>query len=641
VLEDKTDHQDDMGEGMESFSDMFEASMNPVQAGDIVTGTIVSVESGIVIIDIGYKSEGIVQASEFTDKDGNISVSVADEVDVYVESAGDAGGDLKLSFERARQQQVWKKIEQAYQDGGFVEGTVVGRVKGGLKVDVGVAAFLPGSHVDTRPTRSLDRYLGETAQFSILKYNRARGNVVVSRKALLEKEQAGQREETLKVLESGVILEGIVKNVTDYGAFVDLGGIDGLLHVTDMSWGRVSHPSKVVTPGDTLKVVVLKFDKEHERISLGVKQLSEDPWVTIADRLFPGSRVHGKCVSLTDYGSFIEIEPGVEGLVHVSEMSWTKRVTHPSQLITVGDEVDVLVLALDPENRRISLGLKQVQPNPWEMLPVEHPVGTKVIGKVTSVTDFGVFVSVKEGIDGLVHISDMHWTKKVKHPSEIVKKGDELECVVLGIDIPNERLSLGVKQIGEDPWRDMGSRYPAGARVKGKVTNVTDFGVFVEIEEGVEGLIHVSQLSRDRIENPKELFQPGTVLDAEVTQVDTRERRISLSIRSLLQSAETEEMREYMADNSDSARFTLGDMLGEQLGRGSDTSADADTATSADADAGADISASADTDTETSADADADVSADAGVDAGVDADTGADTGADTPVPDADAGGEDK
>ncbi|MFT4570460.1 MAG: small subunit ribosomal protein S1 [Hyphomicrobiaceae bacterium] len=586
VVEQKTESQGETADSMESFSDLFEASIKPVQTGDIVTGTVVSVRNDIVTIDIGYKSEGIVSASEFKDKDGVVSVHEGEEIDVYVESTGGDGGDLKVSRERAVQQTVWKNIEQAYQDGGFVQGTVVGRVKGGLKVDVGVSAFLPGSHVDTRPTRSLDRYIGETAQFSILKYNRARGNVVVSRKALLEKEQSVLREETMGILEEGVILEGVVKNVTDYGAFVDLGGIDGLLHVTDMSWGRVSHPSKVVSPNDTIRVVILKFDKEHERISLGLKQLADDPWLTIAERLFPGSRVHGKCVSLTDYGAFIEIENGVEGLVHVSEMSWTKRVTHPSQIATVGDEVDVVVLALDPENRRISLGLKQVSPNPWEMLPVEHPVGTNVEGKVTSITDFGVFVNVKEGIDGLVHISDMHWTKKIKHPSEMVKKGDEVHCAVLGIDIPNERLSLGMKQLDDDPWRDMGLRYPTGARVNGKVTNVTDFGVFVEIEEGIEGLVHVSQLSRDRVENPKDIFQPGVLLEAEVTQVDTRERRISLSIRSLLQSAEKEELKQYMSDTSDRARFSLGDVLGDQLGQRADAPSDespADDAPAADA----------------------------------------------------------
>jgi small subunit ribosomal protein S1 len=556
----------EQSEDMESFSDLFEQSVRPVTPGEIVTGRVVAIDDDNVTIDIGYKSEGIIPAAEFRDrKTGAMLVSEGDDVDVFVDSTGGDGGELRLSFDRARESRVWKKVEEAFRDSAPIEGTIVGRVKGGLKVDVGVPAFLPGSHVDLRPTRSLEKYIGETDRFAILKFNRSRGNVVVSRKALLEKEQESMREETLKVLEEGVILEGIVKNITDYGAFVDLGGIDGLLHVTDMSWGRVSHPSKIVEPEQKVQVVILKYDADNHRISLGLKQLSDDPWITIAERIFPGSRVHGKVVSLTDYGAFVEIENGVEGLVHVSEMSWTKRVTHPNQVVQVGDEVDVIVLGLDPDNRRISLGLKQVTPNPWELLPVEHPVGTRVRGKVTSITDFGVFVNIKDGIDGLIHISDLHWTKKVKHPSELVKKGDECECVVLAIDVNNERLSLGLKQAADDPWSSMANRYPIGTRIHGKVTNVTDFGVFVEVEEGVEGLIHVSQLSRDRVDNPREMFAPGTELEAEVTQVDTRERRISLSIRSLLQSAEKEEMRQYMADTSGDSRFSLGDVLSEQL----------------------------------------------------------------------------
>ena len=554
----------------ESFSDLFEASLRSVQSGEVVKGRIVSIDQEVVTVDIGYKSEGIIPAWEFRDRDGNVTIAEGQDIDVYVESTGGDNGEMRLSYQRARQNIVWKVIEDAYNAGSPIAGTIVGRVKGGLKVDVGVAAFLPGSHVDTRPTRSLDRYIGEVGSFTILKFNRARGNVVVSRKALLEKELEAVRSETLKILEEGVILEGTVKNVTDYGAFVDLGGIDGLLHVTDMSWGRVSHPTKVVRPGDTVKVVVLKYDPNSHRISLGLKQLHDEPWVTVADRLFPGSRVRGKVVSLTDYGAFVEIEEGIEGLVHVSEMSWTRRVTHPSQIVSVGDDLDVMVLSLDPENRRISLGLKQVTPNPWEMLPIDHPVGTQVEGKVTSVTDFGVFVNVKEGIDGLVHISDMHWTRKVHHPSELLKKGDDVRCVVLGIDIPNERLSLGIKQLDEDPWRRMADRYPVGARVHGKITNIADFGLFVAIEDGVEGLVHVSQLGRDRVENPRDHYQVGQELEAEVTQVDVRERRISLSIRSLLQSAEKEEMRAYMADTGTKERtggVTLGDMIQEKLAR--------------------------------------------------------------------------
>ena len=558
---------------MENFGEILEASLadGAVQQGEIVKGTVVAVDRDIVTVDIGFKAEGMIPVREFTDGSGELAIEVGDEVDVYVDSVGDETGQIRLSYQRARQQSVWRTIEEAYRSGGPVQGKVIGRVKGGLKVDIGVAAFLPGSHVDIRPTRSLERYIGETSDFSVIKCNRARGNVVVSRKALLEKEREVLKSETLKILEEGVILEGTVKNVTDYGAFVDLGGIDGLLHVTDMAWGRVSHPSKVVSPGDTVKVVVLKYDDENDRISLGMKQLQDDPWLTIAERLFPGSRVRGKVVSLTDYGAFVEIEEGVEGLVHVSEMSWTQRVTHPSKVVSVGDDVDVIVLALDPANRRISLGLKQVTPNPWEMLPIDHPVGTAVHGKVTSITDFGAFVNVADGIDGLIHVSDMHWTKKVKHPSEVLKKGDEVEAVVLHIDVPNERLSLGLKQLATDPWGDMDHRYPVGTRVKGKVTNVTDFGVFLEIEDGVEGMVHVSQLSRERVDNPREHYQPGQVVDAEVLQVDGKERRIALSIRSLLDSQDKEEMKQYMSQSKDSSRLTLGDLINKELVRGRST----------------------------------------------------------------------
>ena len=558
---------------MENFGEILEASLadGAVQQGEIVKGTVVAVDRDIVTVDIGFKAEGMIPVREFTDGSGELAIEVGDEVDVYVDSVGDETGQIRLSYQRARQQSVWRTIEEAYRSGGPVQGKVIGRVKGGLKVDIGVAAFLPGSHVDIRPTRSLERYIGETSDFSVIKCNRARGNVVVSRKALLEKEREVLKSETLKILEEGVILEGTVKNVTDYGAFVDLGGIDGLLHVTDMAWGRVSHPSKVVSPGDTVKVVVLKYDDENDRISLGMKQLQDDPWLTIAERLFPGSRVRGKVVSLTDYGAFVELEEGVEGLVHVSEMSWTQRVTHPSKVVSVGDDVDVIVLALDPANRRISLGLKQVTPNPWEMLPIDHPVGTAVHGKVTSITDFGAFVNVADGIDGLIHVSDMHWTKKVKHPSEVLKKGDEVEAVVLHIDVPNERLSLGLKQLAADPWGDMDHRYPVGARVKGKVTNVTDFGVFLEIEDGVEGMVHVSQLSRERVDNPREHYQPGQVVDAEVLQVDGKERRIALSIRSLLDSQDKEEMKQYMSQSKDSSRLTLGDLINKELVRGRST----------------------------------------------------------------------
>ncbi len=440
-----------------------------------------------------------------------------------------------------------------------------GKVKGGLKVDVGVPAFLPGSHADLRPARNLDRFISQRAQFAVLKFNRARGNVVVSRRAVMERERQQLKQETLKVLEEGVILEGIVKNITDYGAFVDLGGIDGLLHVTDMSWGRVNRPSDVINVGDRVKVVVLKYDPERGRVSLGMKQIMPDPWSSVAERYPIGARIHGKVVSLADYGAFVELEPGIEGLVHVSEMSWTKRVTHPSKVVEVGAEVDVMVLDVDTANRRISLGLKQAEPNPWEMVRINHPVGSHITGQVKNVTDFGVFIGVTEGIDGLVHISDLHWTKKVRHPSEIYKKGDEVEAIVLGIDVDNERISLGVKQLADDPWQRMQDRYPVGTRVKGKVTSVTDFGVFVELEEGVEGLIHVSQLSTERVDKPQAMFEPGQEIEAEVTAVESRDRKIALSIKALRRSEEREEIETYLKREREGGRFSFEDILSSDL----------------------------------------------------------------------------
>ncbi len=463
MLEETADREANGQEDAQSFEEIFEASLesSQIERGEIVKGRVLAVDQENVTVDIGYKSEGIIPLREFVDAGGEAEVAKDDEIEVYVESVGDENGQVQLSYARARLSAVWRRVEDAYRNETPIQGSIVGRVKGGLKVDIGVSAFLPGSHVDIRPGRGLERYVGETHEFVVIKCNRSRGNVVVSRKMLLEKERESLKSETLKVLEEGVIIEGTVKNVTDYGAFVDLGGIDGLLHVTDMAWGRVAHPSKVVSPGDVVKVVVLKYDAENDRISLGMKQLQDDPWLTIAERLFPGSRVHGTVVSLTDYGAFVEIESGVEGLVHVSEMSWTSRVTHPSKIVSVGDEVDAVVLALDPANRRISLGLKQVSPNPWELLPVEHPVGSALRGKVTSLTDFGAFVNVAEGIDGLIHVSDMHWTKKVRHPSELLKKGDEVEAVVLNIDVGAELLSLGLKQLDSVHGSEMAVTAPA------------------------------------------------------------------------------------------------------------------------------------------------------------------------------------
>ncbi len=548
--------------GESDFGALFEQSMRAVKPGEVVRGRVVHVSRDQITVDIGFKSEGVIPVQEFTNRDGHIEVQEGDEVDVFFDGTDSDG--VHLSRAKAEQFKVWRDIEDAFNAEGTIEGVIVGKVKGGLKVDVGVAAFLPGSHADLRPPRNLDRYLGQRGQFQILKFNRARGNVVVSRRSVLERERDQMRDETMKVLEEGIILEGTVKNITDYGAFVDLGGLDGLLHVTDMSWGRVSRPSDIVQVGEKVKVVVLKFDPERGRVSLGMKQIMPDPWASVGDRFPIGARLHGKIVSLADYGAFVELEPGVEGLVHVSEMSWTKRVTHPSKIVEVNQEVDVVVLDIDPANRRISLGLKQAAPNPWELLRMNYPVGSRVHGAIKHITDFGVFLGIDEGIDGLVHISDLHWTKKVKHPSELYKKGDEIDAVVLSIDVDNERVALGVKQLSEDPWQSMASRFPVGTRVHGKVTTVTDFGVFVELEEGVEGLVHVSQLSNERVEKPQQVYQPGQDVEAEVTQVDARERKIALSIKALRRSEERQEMETYMQKDRE-ARFSLGDVMGEGL----------------------------------------------------------------------------
>jgi len=547
----------------DDFGALFEQSLKSPKPGEVVTGRVVVIGRDSVTIDIGYKSEGHIRLDEFTTRDGTITVEEGDQIDVYFESSDNESGEIVLSRQKAEQFRVWREIEQAFEREGAVDGTIVGKVKGGLKVDIGVAAFLPGSHADLRPSRNLDRYIGQRGRFAILKFNRSRGNVVVSRRAVLERERTQLKSETLKVLEEGVILEGTVKNITDYGAFVDLGGIDGLLHVTDMSWGRVGHPSEVLNVADRVKVVVLKYDPERERVSLGMKQILPDPWTTIGERLPLNARIRGKVVSLTDYGAFVEIERGVEGLIHVSEMSWTKRVTHPSKVLEVGQEVDVQVLDVDPTNRRISLGLKQTEPNPWEMVRIKHPVGSQLKGKIKSITDFGLFVEVEESIDGLVHVSDLHWSKKVKHPSELYKKGDDVEAVVLGIDVDNERISLGIKQLTEDPWSQVPRRYPVGTRVKGAVTSLTDFGAFVELEEGVEGLIHVSQLSNERVDKPSSLFKLGDVVEAEVTNVDSREKRIGLSIKALRKSEERDEMDAYMKRESEGVRFSFADLISE------------------------------------------------------------------------------
>lgn len=542
-----------------------EESLKAPRPGDVLVGRVLLITRDSVIIDINYKCEGQVPLAEFLDHEGHPTVKEGDEVDVYFEGTETDNGTVMLSHAKAEKFKVWRELDKAFQAETPVEGVVLGKVKGGLKVDIGVPAFLPGSHVDIRPARNLDRYVGQRGRFQILKFNRARGNVVVSRRSVLERERSSLKEQTLKVLEEGVILEGTVKNITDYGAFIDLGGIDGLLHITDMAWGRLQHPSEVLKVGDKVKVVVLKYDAERERVSLGMKQIMPDPWTKVAEGYPPGTRIKGKVVSVTDYGAFVEIEKGVEGLIHVSEMSWSKRAVHPSKVVNPGDMVEVQVLGVDEANRRISLGLKQTEANPWEELGLKHPIGSQVKGKVKSITDFGVFVEIEPGIDGLVHISDLSWTKKIRHPSEVVKKGDELEATVLGIDVENERVSLGVKQLTADPWNTVAERYPLNTRIHGKVSSVADFGVFVEIEEGIEGLIHISQLSNERVDKPSSLYKVDDELDALVVQLDPKERRIGLSIKAVKQHEEREEMQAYLKREHEAARFSMEDILKEEL----------------------------------------------------------------------------
>ncbi len=566
MAQNENDRKPGAAPGGDDFRTLFEESLRSVHPGGVVKGKVVGVTSTHVMVDVGYKSEGQIPLQEFQDRQGNVQVKVGDEMDVFFDSSEGENGAIVLSRERAESIRAWEEIEKAYREGSAIEGLILSKVKGGFKVDVmGVPGFLPGSQVDIRPTRNLDKFVGQRERFAVLKYSRPRDNVVVSRRMLLEKERDSLKKEILKVLEEGVILEGVVKNITPYGAFVDLGGIDGILHISDMSWGRINHPSEMVKVGEHVKVVVLKFDPERERISLGMKQIAPDPWTSVEERFAVGNRVRGRVVSLMDYGAFVELERGVEGLIHISEMSWTKKVTHPSKVVQPGESVEVVVLNVDPGHRRISLGLKQVMPNPWEQIKEKYPVGSVIKGPVRNVTDFGIFVGVEEGIDGLVHVSDLHWTKKVKHSSELYKKGDVVEAKVLGVDVQNERFSLGIKQLTADPWKVVAERYPVGSKVKGEATSVPDFGVFVRLEEGVEGLIHVSQLSAERIDKPSSLFKVGDSVEAEVIHVEPKEKKIGLSIRALKKTEERQEMENYLKKEKDAGRFSFETILNDEL----------------------------------------------------------------------------
>jgi len=526
---------------------LYEETFRNFEEGSIVEGRVVAISKDKVVVDIGYKSEGSIPTDQFSSEQLQ-ALKVDDRLQVYIEEREDAEGNLILSKEKADKMQVWEELEKSYKEEKVVEGRILSRIKGGMMVDIGVKAFLPGSQIDLHPVRDLDSLVGRSFPLKIIKINHRRGNVVVSRRVLLEESRDKKRQTTLSSLKEGQTIQGTVKNITDYGAFIDLGGIDGLLHITDMSWGRVGHPSELCVVGDKVEVVVLKYDRETGRISLGLKQKTTDPWTNVAARYPVTSRVRGKVVSLTDYGAFVELEPGIEGLVHVSEMSWTHEVRHPSRVVSVGDQVEAAVLNVDPASRKISLGMKQTAPNPWDMVETKYPSGTRIEGKVKSLTDFGAFIGLDEGIDGLIHISDMSWTRHIKHPSELFKKGQKVEAVVLRIDKEKERLSLGYKQLTRDPWEEeIPQRYKLGETTVGKVTKITDFGVFVEIEGGVEGLVHISEAGLEPPARLEEKFKVQDTLTMKIIKVDREERKIALSLREHRLDAERKQVDEFHA----------------------------------------------------------------------------------------------
>ena len=526
---------------------LYEETFKNLEEGTITEGRVVAVTKDKVVVDIGYKSEGMIPNDQFSTEELQ-NIKVGDRLQVYIEECEDDDGNLVLSKEKADKMKIWEELEQLFNDGKSIDGKIVARIKGGMMVDIGVKAFLPGSQIDLHPVRDLDGLVGRTFPLKIIKINHRRGNVVVSRRVLLEETRDSKRKTTLSTLKEGQLIHGVVKNITDYGAFIDLGGIDGLLHITDMSWGRVGHPSEMFNIGDKVEVSVLKYDRETGRISLGLKQKSADPWTGVASKYAIGTRVRGRVVSLTDYGAFIELEPGVEGLVHVSVMSWTHEVRHPSRVVSIGDQVEAAVLNVDQASRKISLGMKQTAPNPWDMVEGKYAIGTHIEGKVKSLTDFGAFVGLEEGIDGLIHISDMSWTKHIKHPSELFKKGQKVEAVVLRIDKEKERLSLGYKQLKNDPWDDeIPNRYAVGDVAVGKVSKVADFGIFVELDGGVEGLIHISEAGLDPQAKLEEKFKLQDEVTAKIIKVDREERKIALSLRDLQMDSDRRKVDEYHA----------------------------------------------------------------------------------------------
>ncbi len=567
LLEENSEHQNPVPEEgelsrgeFEKLLEEYDSTFKNLSQGEVVRGKVIKVLENEVIVDVGYKSEGVINIQEFRQHTGPPLVKVGDEVDVLLESSEDRDGYIALSKEKAEKMRVWKQVERAYQTGEVVTGRVVDRIKGGLAVDIGVRAFLPGSLVDVRPIRNLESLRGQEFEMRVIKVNRRRGNIVLSRKAVLEVVNRERKHKTLAALEEGKVVTGVVKNLTEYGAFIDLGGIDGLLHITDMSWGRVGHPSECFQVGQEVETVVLKFDREKERVSLGYKQRNADPWNAVAESYPVGSRIQGKVVSLTDYGAFVELEKGVEGLIHVSEMSWTKRIKHPSKILNVGDNVEVAVLDVDLNAHRLSLGLKQTEPNPWEAIAEKYAVGSRITGQVRNLTEFGAFVEVEEGIDGLVHISDLSWSRNIKHPSEIVTKGDTVEAVVLKIDSDNQKLSLGIKQLTPNPWDTFFASHQTGEVLEGTVTRITDFGAFVEVSEGVEGLVHVSEISQEGDSSSKNRVAAGNKVSVKILRMDPLEKRIALSVKAAAEDSDGQDLKSYR-ESSPSSSIQIRDMV--------------------------------------------------------------------------------
>ncbi|HCU69750.1 MAG TPA: 30S ribosomal protein S1 [Desulfomicrobium sp.] len=502
-----------------------------IEEGVIVSGEVVKIDETYILVDVNFKSEGQIPIEEFMEN-GQVAVKVGDTVDVYVVRKNEREGSIVLSREKAKRMQVLDELEKLLETGDVVVGRIVRRIKGGYVVEIkGIEAFLPGSHVDLRPVPDMDALVNQDFEFRVLKINRRRSNVIVSRRVLLEEDRDRKRGELLTTLEEGQTVKGVVKNITEYGVFIDLGGLDGLLHITDMSWKRIKHPKEMVQLGDELTLKVLSFDKNDKKVSLGLKQLVQDPWSNISEKYPEGHKLAGKVTNLVDYGAFVELEPGVEGLVHISEMSWTRKLRHPSQMVRPGDEVDVIILGVDVDRKRISLGMKQVAPNPWDLVAEKYPEGTILEASVKNITEFGLFIGIEDGIDGLIHVSDLSWTKKIRHPNELYKVGDVVRAKVLTVDKENEKFTLGIKQLADDPWLDVPNRYPVGTLLTGTITNITDFGLFVEVEEGIEGLVHVSEMSKKKIKSPKEAFNEGDAIEAKVIHVSADERRLGLSLK--------------------------------------------------------------------------------------------------------------